>query len=288
MICRCVAAPLAVLSAATGVNAQDVLEAAKTIERDLDARVGVFLHDYETGRIISHNADERFPLNSTFKLLACGALLARVDAGRAELETPTAISPERLAPYSPVVKSLVEAGRAFITLERACAAALSVSDNTAANRVLEAVGGPEGLTEFLRDVGDRVTRLDRREPDLNEAHPGDPRDTTTPRAIAQTARALIVGETLSAPSRAQLRIWLDDHQVADALFRAVLPANWSIHDRTGAGDYGSRSIVAVLYPPDRAPIATAVYIAKTTASFRERNAAIATVGQAIVSMVEAG
>lgn len=270
----------------TGATAHDVLSVAREIEDSLAARVGLFVHDYETGNTLSYNADERFPLNSTFKLLACGALLAQVDAEETELEKAVAFSVDEIVVYSPVIQSTVEDGRADVTLDEACRAVLSVSDNTAANLVLAEIGGPLGLTRFLRGIGDEVTRLDRWEPDLNEARPADPRDTTTPRAIMRTMDALVRGDVLSEPSRQRLREWLADHQVADALFRSALPPSWSIDDRTGAGGYGSRSIIAILYPPDRRPIAASVYITETEAAFDARNAAIAQVGRALVRMVE--
>ncbi len=163
---------------------------------------------------------------------------------------------------------------------------LSVSDNTAANIVLSALGGPNALTAFLRSTGDQITRLDRWETALNASVPGDLRDTTTPRAMAHTVQRLVLGNVLAPASRATLRAWLADHRVADALFRAALPSGWSIDDRSGAGGYGSRSIVAVLYPPDRKPIIASLFMTETKADFASRNAAAARVGRAIVEHVE--
>ncbi|WP_164489765.1 serine hydrolase, partial [Raoultella ornithinolytica] len=64
--------------------------------------------------------------------------------------------------------------------------AITLSDNTAANLLLTTLGGPQGLTTFLRHSGDQTSRLDRWETELNEARPGDVRDTTTPEAMART------------------------------------------------------------------------------------------------------
>ncbi|HHB81808.1 MAG TPA: class A beta-lactamase [Aliiroseovarius sp.] len=263
-------------------RAEPVVDAIHSIERDLEARVGFYMHDMQTGAEITYAADDRFPLNSTFKLLACAALLKRVENGAASMTDTVRLQDVETVAYSPAIEAHGRAGGRTVSLGTACAMMLSVSDNTAANIVLSALGGPQALTAFLRSIGDEVTRLDRWETDLNAAVPGDARDTTTPRAIAQIVQKLILGNVLDSTSRAVLHAWLADHRVADALFRAALPSTWSIEDRTGAGGYGSRSIVAVIYPPDRAPIVAALFITETEADIAARNAAAARVGAAIV------
>lgn len=187
--------------------------------------------------------------------------------------------------YSPALLAHNRAGNLEVALGTACGMMLSLSDNSAANIVLSALGGPDALTAYLRSICDQVTRLDRRETELNMAVPDDPRDTTSPRAIAQSAAQLILGDAHAPTSLAILRAWLADHQVADALFRAALPSDWSIDDRTGAGGYASRSIVAAIYPPRREPIILSLFMTETEASIASRNAAAARVGAAIVDHV---
>src|SRR5690606_1807749 len=149
----------------------------------------------------------------------------------------------------------------------------------AANKVLEVIGGPESVTAFMRSIGDNTTRLDRWETDLNTATPGDPRDTTTPSAIALSLRELIFGEALSQSSREQLIKWLLGNEVGGPLLRAGIPQDWGIGDRTGAGGYGSRGVVAVMWPPERDPLVVAIYITQTEASMELRNEAIAAIGR---------
>ncbi len=151
--------------------------------------------------------------------------------------------------------------------------------------MLERIGGPEGLTGYLRSIGDATTRLDRREPELNEAAPGDPRDTTTPEAIANSLRRLVLGNALSASSRSQLTEWLVADEVGGPLLRTGLPADWRIGDRTGAGGHGSRGVVAVIWPPGRAPIIAAVYVTGTDATMDQRNQAIAELDVALTADV---
>lgn len=251
----------------------------KQEEQALNARIGVAVIDMATGKKVSYRGDERFPLNSTHKALSCAALLSEVDKGRLALTSSTRFSQSRLVDYSPVTEKFVEP--ASITWRQLCSAAVSESDNTAANLVVERVGGPAAVTRFLRTTGDNVTQLDRDEPELNSAIPGDERDTTTPIAVSQTLQKLALGEALKLPSRRQLIQWMRDDKVADALLRSVLPAGWSIADKTGAGANGSRSIIAVVWPLTGKPMIVAIYITETEASLTQSNEAIARLGKAL-------
>jgi beta-lactamase class A len=271
----------------TSVAAADQHNALiKTVEKvadDLEARVGFSAYDLQSGQRWEYHADQRFAMSSTFKTLACAALLHRVDTGQANLARKVNVSESDLVTYSPITEKHAD-GEAMTLLDL-CEATLTTSDNTAANLILRELGGPEAVTSFARHLGDDVTRLDRWETELNEALPGDNRDTTTPNAMVRNLQTLLLGDALSEPSREQLRDWLEGNQVADGLFRAAVPEGWTVADRTGAGGFGSRSITAVIWPPERQPIVVALYLTQTEASFEERNAAIAEIGEAIVSTV---
>lgn len=249
------------------------------IEQTLDARIGFAAHNIATGQRWGVNADERFAMSSTFKTLACGALLEQVDEGQLALETEVSFEESELVTYSPVTEQY--AGHKPMTLFELCDATMTTSDNTAANLVLQALGGPEAITAFVRSMDDPVTRLDRYETELNEATPGDERDTTTPNAMLATLEKLVLGDVLSDESRQQLEAWMKGNAVADGLFRAAMPFDWIIADRTGAGGYGSRSITAIIWPPEQAPTVVVFYITETEASFEERNAAIASLGEVV-------
>lgn len=173
-----------------------------------------------------------------------------------------------------------------MSLADVCEAALAVSDNTAANLTLAAIGGPPAVTTFLRGLGDQVSRLDRREPELNEATPDDPRDTTTPAAAVADLDKILLGDALSPSSRQRLTDWMIGDRVAGPLLRSALPADWRIADKTGNGGHGSRGIVAVIWPPGRPPLVAAIYLSETAASFDARNAAIAHIGAALKAALE--
>ncbi|WP_417863202.1 class A beta-lactamase [Vreelandella venusta] len=266
--------------------AQDdkLLTEVERIEEQLDARVGFAAYDLETGQRWEYNADQLFAMSSTFKTLACAALLQRVDEGSEQLERRVEVSASDIVTYSPVTEAYVD--NREISLFELCQATLTTSDNTAANLILQAIGGPQAVTEFVRALGDSVTRLDRWETELNEAAPHDERDTSTPNAMVSNLEKLVVGNALSPQSKNQLRVWLVNNEVADGLFRSQIPDEWVIGDRTGAGGFGSRSITAVIWPPEREPTIVAFYITETDASFEERNSAIAELGSVIREVVE--
>jgi beta-lactamase class A len=251
------------------------------IEIRLGARLGVAIHDTASGRRWTHRADERFPLCSTFKVLASAALLAKIDAGRDRLDRRVVLAAAALVAYSPVTKERV--GGNGMTLAELCAAAIAHSDNTAGNAILAAIGGPKGVTDFARRLGDPATRLDRWETELNQAAPGDPRDTTTPAAMAADLEALVLGQTLKPASRDQLVAWMLANTTGDAKLRAGLPPDWRIGDKTGGGGHGAMADIAAIWPPGRKPVFVAIYLADTTASFDDRNAAIADLARALAT-----
>lgn len=253
----------------------------KDIERKLGALVGVSLYDVENKESWSYKGDLRFPLMSTFKTLACAKALLDVEKKKVSFDASVLINEGSLIKWSPVTKQYV--GQQF-SLKQACAAMMAMSDNTAANIVLEKLGGPNALTIFMRAIGDNVTRLDRIEPELGEALEGDVRDTTTPNAMVKSLHVLLFGDVLSDTSKTQLKQWMMDNRVSDSLFRSVLPDSWDIADRSGAGGYGSRGITAVVWSETRTPLIICVYLTQTRATFDERNKAIAEIGREIFAL----
>lgn len=248
------------------------------IEASVAGRLGVAVLDTASGALAGHRLDERFPMCSTFKVLAVALVLARVDAGKERLERRVAIAPAELLEWSPVTGQHVGGE---LSVAELCAAAITVSDNTAANLLLASVGGPAALTDFLRRNGDPATRLDRTEPTLNEAAPGDPRDTSTPRAMAQTLHALALGGALSQASRAQLVRWMAGSTTGAKRLRAGVPSDWRVADKTGTGRLGTTNDVGLLWPPRRAPLVVVGYLTECKAPADAREAALAGVAREI-------
>lgn len=271
-----------------GARATDGLDgladAFARIEAARGGRLGVAALDVASGRTVGHRLDERFPLGSTYKLLAAGAVLARVDAGRDGLERRLRFAREDLVPYSPVTETQAGGGDGM-TLAALCEAAVVWSDNTAGNLLLAALDGPAGLTGYLRDgLGDGVTRLDRIEPELNEARPDDPRDTTSPAAMLGDLRAFTSGAALSPASAERLRAWLRGGRTGDARLRAGLPRGWTAGEKTGTAAHGTSNDVGLLWPPNRAaPVLVAAYLTEGPAEGAARDAALAEMGAAIAA-----
>lgn len=251
------------------------------IEEASGGRLGVAILDTTTAIRVGHRSGERFPMCSTFKLLAVGAVLRRADQGREQLDRTVRFTRKDLITYSPATEKRVDSG---MSIKDLCAAAITLSDNTAANLLLASIGGPPGLTTFVRMLGDDLTRLDRIEPDLNEALPHDPRDTTTPDNMLSDLRELALGNALSLSSRSQLTDWLVHNKTGDQRLRAGVPAAWKVGDKTGSGARGTTNDVAVLWPPQRDPILAAVYLTETTADEDYRNGTIAAVGAALAAV----
>lgn len=278
------AAPFVLRSGSPRASATDTLG---EIERHIGGRLGVSVGVSNGPPLLGHRANERFPMCSTFKVLAAAALMAKVDAGTESLERTLPYGEHDLLKYAPVTRKALEAagGTGRISVADACAAAVEWSDNTAANLMLGALGGPPALTAWLRSIGDDTTRLDRTEPDLNTAIPDDPRDTTTPDAMRATLERILVGPVLSPPTRAHLDGWMVAGQTGSRRLRAGLPPDWTVGDKTGSGDNGTFNDVAILRTHGQAPILAAVYLTGGTAPPADVDAAYAEIGRMIAETV---
>jgi beta-lactamase class A len=265
----------------SSVQANTIIKKIEEIESQLGARIGVSIYDVTDNKRWNYNGDTRFPLMSTFKTLACAKLLVDVEKGLQSFDTSSVITANSIISWSPITEKLVGES---ISLKQACSAAMIMSDNTASNIVLTGIKGPKSLTRFMRSIGDNLTRLDRIEPELNEALDGDKRDTTTPNAMVKSLHTLLFGDVLSKASKAQLKQWMIDNKVTGSLFRSVLPENWSIADRSGAGGNGSRGITAVVWSDKRPPLIISIYLTQTDAPFALRNKAIADIGKEIFTV----
>lgn len=258
-------------------------QAVRQIELDSGGRLGVAVLDTQSGFSYAHRGTERFPLCSTFKFLLAAHVLSRVDQGQEQLTRRIAVQPTDLVPYAPVTGPRV--GGLPMTVAELCEAAITLSDNTAANMLLASFGGPSALTAYARTLGDEFTRLDRNEPDLNQAEPGDARDTTTPQAMLQTMQKIVLGDALSPASRGRITRWLLDCKTGDRKLRALLPVDWRVADKTGSGGHGSNNDIGVLWPPGRNAVLVTSYLTETSMDAVARDRALAEVGQLVASLV---
>jgi beta-lactamase class A len=256
---------------------EDPAQRIAALETRHGGRLGVHVLDTGSGDRLTFRAHERFLLCSTFKALLAAQVLAAVDVGREKLDRRLFWSHDDLQSWSPVVEKAD--GTRGLSVAALCEAAVTTSDNTAANLLLAERGGPAGLTAWLRSIGDATTRLDRTEPALNHGAPGDARDTTTPAAMAETLQTLLLGDVLSEASRTKLVTWLKANTTGNTRLRAGL-AGWQVGDKTGSDGRTISNDVAIAWPPrGGAPLLMSVYFAESTASAAERDAVIAEVGR---------
>nr|WP_269330169.1 class A beta-lactamase [Kineosporia babensis] len=243
---------------AESTQAQD--EAGKAefaeLEKTYDARLGVYALDTGSGQAVAYQSGDLFAMCSTFKVLAVGTVLSEIGLDR--LDEQVKYTAADRVPNSPVTQ-----GSTSMSLGELCQAALQQSDNTAANLVVQQVGGPEGVTQFARALGDEVTRLDRLEPELNESTPGDERDTSSPEMMGSDLFTLLEGDTLAEEARAQLKDWLLGNTTGANRIRAAVPKGWKVADKTGSGSYGTANDIALVYPKgDQAPIVLSIMSSK--------------------------
>ncbi len=250
----------------TQALASSITGKLRDLEQQHGARLGVFASDTGTGRTVLYRADERFPMCSTFKTLAAGAVLRRDRDGELLSKviryTQAEVDKSGYGPITGKPENLANG----MTVKALCEATITYSDNAAANLLLRELGGPSAVTRFCRSIGDPVTRLDRWEPELNSAEPWRECDTTSPRAVGQSYARLTVGHALDRADAEQLTAWLLANTTGANRLKAGLPKDWRLGDKTGTGKYGTTNDVGITWPPGRAPIVVAVLTTKPDAA----------------------
>ena len=278
-----VAALLLLLAASTPGSTSDFASRILSVEQRTGGRIGVAAVDTGSGKRFDYRSKERFPMCSTFKLLAAAAVLKQVDGRHEKLDRFVSYDAKDILEYAPVTKAHLKDGG--MTLGALCAAAIEQSDNTAGNLLLDTIGGPIGVTKFVHSIGDEMTRLDRKEPGLNSAIPGDERDTTTPAAMCADIQRLLLDNVLTKSSRHQLEDWMQHNETGTLMIRAGVPKTWTVADKTGRCGNGATNDVAIIRPPGRAPIVVAIYSIGSTSSADDHASTLAEVARATLEFL---
>lgn len=266
---------------ANGENRNDESTKFAQLEDRTGGLIGVAAIDLSTKRRVDYRSDQRFIMCSTFKVLAVAAVLKRVDAGQEKLDRFVPYGEAQLLEYAPVTRAHVKEGG--MTVEALCAAAISQSDNTAANLLLDAIGGPAKWTEFARSLGDNVSHLDHMEPELNIAIAAKDNDTTTPAAMCADLQRLLTSDFLSVAAKTKLEGWMQQNQTGLKMIRAGIPAEWKAGDKTGRSGDGATNNIAVLRPPAGGPIFVAIYTVDPADSQGARDQLVAEVAKAAIN-----
>ena len=236
--------------------------AIAALEAKAGGRLGALVLDTASGKSTGHRHDELFGMCSTFKMGLAAAVLWRHDKGLLDIEAMLAYGAADMVPNSPVTKdNLAKGAMSVVALAEATQ---KTSDNTAANLLIKRLGGPAALTDIFRGWGDKVTRFDRYEPEMNNVPPGEVRDTTSPMAFAQTTAKLLATDAILKPaSRERLIQWMVDTKTGTKRIRAGLPASWKSGDKTGTANsplYNNKTNdVAIFWPPSRSPVIVTAY-----------------------------
>ncbi|RXA95470.1 MULTISPECIES: class A beta-lactamase [Yersinia] len=250
------------------------------LERKSNGLLGIAMINTANGRKIQYRGTQRFPFCSTFKFMLAAAVLGQSQSQPNLLNKHIKYHESDLLSYAPITRKNLAQG---MSVSELCAATIQYSDNTAANLLIKELGGIAAVNEFARSIGDHTFRLDRLEPDLNTALPNDPRDTTTPAAMAASLNKLVLGDALPAAQREQLAIWLKGNTTGGETIRAGAPADWIVGDKTGGGDYGTTNDIAVLWPPTGAPIILVIYFTQREKDAKPRRDVLAEATKMVLS-----
>ncbi|OAT32370.1 beta-lactamase [Buttiauxella brennerae ATCC 51605] len=242
------------------------------LEKSTGGRLGVVLINTADNSQIVYRGDERFPMCSTSKVMAASAILKQSETQTGLLNQRVEIKKSDLVNYNPITEKHLDGG---MTIAELTDATLRYSDNTAMNKLIAQLGGPDKVTQFARSIGDKTFRLDRTEPTLNTAIPGDERDTTTPAAMAKTLQNLTLDNALAEPQRKQLVEWMKKNTTGGASIRAGLPTTWTVADKTGSGSYGTTNDIAVIWPENQPPLVLVTYFTQPQKEAKSRNDVLA-------------
>lgn len=255
-----------------------------TLEQSTNGRLGVSAIDTNNHAMINYHATEHFSMTSTFKFILVSAVLKQSLSDPQLLNQRITYTKQDInrAGYAPVTKKYMKSG---MTIAELCKAALTQSDNLAANLLLKKLGGPQVVTAFARSIGDKEFRLDRMEPTLNTAIPGDLRDTTAPQSMAIDLQHILLGNILAPSQRHLLQTWLKGNTTGNGQIRAAVPKGWIMGDKTGHGDYGTTNDIGIIWPPHCSPIVVAVYFTQNKKYAMSRNDVIAKATEIILTQL---
>ena len=285
-------------------------------------RVGIAVRSIDRGWLVTANGDARLPQQSVSKLWVAMTILDFRDAGRLKLDDPVTVTREDLTLFHQPIAAMVKGSGFNTTVADLLERALTTSDNTANDRLLRYVGGPDAVRDFIRrkglgDIrfgpGERLlqsrtagltwrpeyalgTAFIRARAQLPVAerlkafddYVGDPPDGASPVAITGALAKLKAGSLLSPDSTRYLIATMEESKTGRQRLRGAVPADWTFGHKTGTGqDLGRRTAgyndVGILTAPDGRSYALAVMIGDTSRSIPERQALMQAVVAAVVA-----
>lgn len=267
------------------VQFTSIQEKIKTLEKSFDGKIGVYAIDTNNNKIVSYRADERFPVQSTMKLMGVAALLKQSDHDKNLLREKIHYTQEDLMPWHPITGKYLTRGMTFAALAEA---AMSYSDNSAIDIIIKKLGGPKSVTDFARSIGDEAFNIEHYEEDLN-ANPKNIQDTSTPKNMAINVQKLTLGNILTQAQQKQLVIWMRNSTTGYQRIRAGVPIGWVVAEKTGGGlggGYGIANDIGILWSPLCKPIVLAIYTVQNQQDAKSRDDIVASTTRIILDEFE--
>lgn len=247
------------------------------LENGFDGKIGVYAVNTENNQVVAYRADELFPVQSTFKVIAVAALLNKSKKDKNLLQQKIIYSSQELVGWVPITKLHVNEG---MTLAALSAATISYSDNTAVNLIIKQIGGPQAVTDFAHSIGNKTFNVVHYEANLN-SDPKDTRDTSTPKDMAISLEKIVLGNVLTPTDKQLLLSWLKNNTTGNQRIRAGVPMGWIVADKTGSGSYGIANDIAVVWSPACKPIVLAIYTNQKSKEAKSRDDIVALVTKAV-------
>jgi beta-lactamase class A len=280
--------------------------------------LGVTVLDIDTGTAVRVNADRAYPMMSVFKAPVAATVLAQIDAGSVSLDQEVTIDSKDVESGSavPSIGARFSGGQMTFTVRRLLTAAVSESDNTAADALVRLVGGPKVVTEFLRahaidgmrvdldeagvtsifeatDRGESISPGETEQQALARHRRGysayiyDPRNSTTPDAAADFLEKLWKGQLLSLDSTKRL-LDLMHGQSVPARLRSGLPANVRFADKAGTsysldGETAAFNDIGIIKRPDGRTVIVAAFLTASYADKQHRDALFAEIAKDVLA-----
>ena len=248
------------------------------LEASSGGRIGVYAINTANHSIIQYRAQERFPFQSTFKVMGVSAVLKKSMTDPHLLQKKITYNKQDLVFWSPITEQHLAHG---MTISELCAATLKFSDNTAINLLMKNLSGPKAVTAFARSIDDKTFRLNSWETELN-SNPSELRDSSTPAAMGKSLQQLTLGNVLASSQRNQLVAWMKNNTTGNDRIRAGVPKGWVVADKTGSGGYGITNDIGVIWPPEHAPIVVAIYFVQKNKDAAHRDDVIASVTSMLI------
>jgi beta-lactamase class A len=280
-------------------------------------RVGATAIHLETGRRVSLDGAERFPMASTFKVPIAVELLTRVDAGQLTLDQMIDIKQSDLHPGSGTLADLFNKPGLALSVRNLLELMLLISDNSATDVALRLAGGAPAVTARMQNLGIDGISVNRSTaqliadwvgvkqlPPQEQWTPGrfqaafaavtpeeqraaaqrfdqDPRDTSTPDAMAALLQRIYRKDLLKTESAELLLDIMRRCHTGEARLRGILPEGTVVAHKTGTIGGTTNDVGIITLPDGAGHIAIAVFVKASAKEVPARERAIAEIARAV-------